>query len=64
MEKLSEQDRHGMWLFFFSDLVGLSSSAMLYFVIEVGEDIGEFEEEVVSLTESTGEDADKSSLTG
>ena len=63
MEKLSEQDRHGM-LFFFSDLVGLNSSAMLYFVIEVGEDIGEFEEEVVSLTESTGEHADKSSLMG
>ena len=37
---------------------------MLYFVIEVGEDIGEFEEEVVSLTESTGEHADKSSLMG
>ena len=51
-------------LFFFSDLFGLNSSAMLYFVIEVGEDIGEFEEEVVSLTESTGEHADKSSLMG
>ena len=55
MEKHSEQDKHGM-LLFFSDLVGLSSSAILYFVTEVGEDIGELEEDGVSLAESTGDD--------
>ena len=62
LEKHSEQERQGMF-FCFSDLVGLSNSAMLYFVTEVGEDIGELEEEGVSLAESTGDDR-RSSLTG
>ena len=66
LEKHSEQDRHGILLLIscFSDLVGLNNSAILYFVTEVeGEDIGELEEEVVSLAESTGDNR-TSSLTG